>query len=498
MSIAYATPNRNDLYIAVTTRQAAVANINTSLVAAGWSSTPVNANAAILNLVPGPGPSDGQTVVTDTGAIFGPAKTYTFRTVINNAVPGEVLIGVTVNDSFTNLKKAINLESGAGTNYSSATTANLAVRVPSSPASITSNSIGIEQITAGYSAGIVCTTNGSNWVWNTTLVGGAVTLLSGGYKLLSQVTPEFQQFMIYVYDQNETNTKIRMKVSNAAETELSHGAGGGFALFGDATFDERVICDPYQCFAMVDGISTANPGRFFCAGVPQIPPFMKGIEVTGATNASPIVITTSSAHGLSTGNLVTIRRVLGNTAANVTNQAVTVISPTTFSVPVAGNGAFTGNGVMAYVGPDPTRRQICEAIWAQGGANNAADFRANLGVCGDVFCALNGSYFTGFGGSGGSGNLQIPGLTWPNFSNTPVQWFNTSNYTFAPLVAFGTSLVSNAWLIGQLWNAAVVMASLPPDLAGGGPYDGHNWWAITANNAGSIALAPGTLQIVVP
>lgn len=81
--------------------------------------------------------------------------------------------------------------------------------------------------------------------------------------------------------------------------------------------------------------------------------------VTGATNASPIVITaairdgtltgkaagaTVAGHGLSTGDKVTVSGVLGNTAANG-QWTVTVINSTTFSLSGStGNGAYTTGG----------------------------------------------------------------------------------------------------------------------------------------------------------
>jgi hypothetical protein len=71
-------------------------------------------------------------------------------------------------------------------------------------------------------------------------------------------------------------------------------------------------------------------------------------NVTGATNASPIVIT-SAGHGLATGSVVTISGVGGNTAANTT-AVVTVIDANTFSIPVAGNGAYTSGGVWNATG----------------------------------------------------------------------------------------------------------------------------------------------------
>ena len=68
-----------------------------------------------------------------------------------------------------------------------------------------------------------------------------------------------------------------------------------------------------------------------------------GLLITNATNANPIVITTASAHGLSTGNSITIQGVCGNTNANGT-RTITVISPTTFSLNgIVGNAAFSNS-----------------------------------------------------------------------------------------------------------------------------------------------------------
>lgn len=68
--------------------------------------------------------------------------------------------------------------------------------------------------------------------------------------------------------------------------------------------------------------------------------------ITGATNANPIVITVAGTHGLYTGQTVTISGVTGNTAANGT-WTVTKKTAATFSIPVAGNGAYVAGGTIA-------------------------------------------------------------------------------------------------------------------------------------------------------
>jgi hypothetical protein len=65
--------------------------------------------------------------------------------------------------------------------------------------------------------------------------------------------------------------------------------------------------------------------------------------ITGATNATPIVIT-SATHGFATGERITIAAVAGNTAANGV-FTVTVLTSTTFSLDGSvGNGAYTSGG----------------------------------------------------------------------------------------------------------------------------------------------------------
>lgn len=75
--------------------------------------------------------------------------------------------------------------------------------------------------------------------------------------------------------------------------------------------------------------------------------FTRAAVISNATNATPIVITTATDHGLSTGTVSLIRGVLGNTAANTEGTAITVLSPTTFSINGSvGNGAYISGGFV--------------------------------------------------------------------------------------------------------------------------------------------------------
>lgn len=73
-------------------------------------------------------------------------------------------------------------------------------------------------------------------------------------------------------------------------------------------------------------------------------------SVTGATNASPIVVTSAS-HGLSVGQSVTVTGVGGNTAANGTFVVSAVGSANTFTLSGStGNGAYTSGGTWKTTG----------------------------------------------------------------------------------------------------------------------------------------------------
>lgn len=78
----------------------------------------------------------------------------------------------------------------------------------------------------------------------------------------------------------------------------------------------------------------------------QVTPGCADLDITGASNATPIVITTASAHGLANGDAVIVSGVLGNANANGA-FTVSVLSPTTFQlVGSVGSGAYTGGGVV--------------------------------------------------------------------------------------------------------------------------------------------------------
>src|SRR5262249_41677648 len=73
-------------------------------------------------------------------------------------------------------------------------------------------------------------------------------------------------------------------------------------------------------------------------------------SITGATNATPISITCVG-HGFSTGDLVVISNVGGNTNANG-EYAITVVNSNTFTLNgTSGNGTYTSSSGTVYALP---------------------------------------------------------------------------------------------------------------------------------------------------
>lgn len=78
----------------------------------------------------------------------------------------------------------------------------------------------------------------------------------------------------------------------------------------------------------------------------------KQFTVAAATNATPIRITTSSSHGLSTGDWVYIWGGLGNTAVNGYHQVTSVNSTTLDLDGTTGNGTYTASSASCYTVDD--------------------------------------------------------------------------------------------------------------------------------------------------
>ena len=115
-------------------------------------------------------------------------------------------------------------------------------------------------------------------------------------------------------------------------------------------------------------------------------------EITGATNASPIVIT-SAAHGRTNGETVVISHVEGNRAANGTWVVASATTNTFALTGSTGDGAYTEGGDW-YLGMTGGTSLDMEYLAASNGRYKAVLPRTAEAIAGEKYRAPDGSWRT--------------------------------------------------------------------------------------------------------
>jgi len=132
-------------------------------------------------------------------------------------------------------------------------------------------------------------------------------------------------------------------LSQPVTLPLTTKSAAGVLKFADSNPTYRIY-GPGVGGTQAVGIMTNSTGS-----LQPLDPSVAGGVITGATNASPIVIT-SNGHGLSTGARVTIQSVQGNSAANG-DWEITALSTNTFSLfGSTGSGVYTSGGTWWTTG----------------------------------------------------------------------------------------------------------------------------------------------------
>ncbi len=134
-----------------------------------------------------------------------------------------------------------------------------------------------------------------------------------------------------------TTTGVTVVGSGTAALSSSRNVIFAEAFFGDIYFCDGANYKYYDVSANAMVAWTATTGGTMPAQESNVQ------AITGATNATPIVITIAS-HNLTDGDQVTIAGVLGNTAANGTWVIASVTTNTFGLVTSVGNGAYTSGG----------------------------------------------------------------------------------------------------------------------------------------------------------
>jgi hypothetical protein len=180
-------------------------------------------------------------------------------------------------------------------------------------------------------------------------VSGSRFDLSNSVGSAVMVESDLRALLQAVYEASGTKSDYRLFAGPSVVNEISDFSR---ANAGSSTFNQEVGGGRLSL-----SITEYNSSYGTLKIIPDL--FLgreEGAAITGATNVSPIKIT-SAAHGFIVGDIVTISGVLGNTAANGTHKigAVADVNSLTLvttdanppvGTNVVGNGAYTSGGIL--------------------------------------------------------------------------------------------------------------------------------------------------------
>lgn len=312
-------------------------------------------------------------------------------------------------------------------------------------------------------------TNATNWLTQlqAAMVSAgwtSVTLAANDYRLTSVKTPDGLQMKVRIYPSDTTAglTKLSaMDMDNVAlgTAEMYIGAG--------ITYD--CLVTRYSLWLWVQGITGSLPaaavlgyGTSVSVGVPFLPDPVKPLTVNGATNATPIEITTVEDHGLLTGNTVFLAGVGGNTAANG-SWVITSTGTKTFTLDSSvGNGAYTSGGVVG------TTYRLSKAFYFNNSAGTGSlptnGWRTN------PFATVSTSGISSYSGLVlNAYSTYTTGLNCPIVQPENYPWRNSRSVIVEPYV---TGLSATQF---QVYGAVVIRGTPVPAIDTIFTMDGHNW-----------------------
>ncbi len=439
--------------------------IANALASCGWTSTTLSTNS-VINFTGTP--SNGDTV-----SIGG--KTYTFVTVINNAVANQVLINGT-SGSGSNLAEAINGGAGSGTDYSSATTANANVTASGSSA-----------------VRIISNTAATNTAIST--ASSAMSVQAGGYKMDMPTTPQGLKASVWIEDVNQIVNGfpiVRFRIGSpdgtviSAANSLAYSNTGGLGaswLLADAGRTYEFCGNAHQFFMWIQYDASASLARTEM-GVPYIRPYHTPQAITNITNdGTGLIKITIVGHGLSTGDDIFIADAGGVTAANGF-WTITKVDANNFTLNTSTfSGAYTTGGLVA------NRHQIARCMWIGTARGAQGDWRDGIGQgLQDAWVCTNQFYRPVNDQSGPS--FDSPQALSAHPQQVTLNWGEIGDL-FEPRLAWSVTAPAGIMQrVGQLWAAFLVHEVVPFDRIKTG-FDGHNWIQL-CDSGGS---APGNASL---
>lgn len=307
--------------------------------------------------------------------------------------------------------------------------------------------------------------------WTSTPAGGS------NYNLVSAKTPDGLQMEVRIATSSGTYASI------SAYDMDGNGIGGQEMYIGAGTVFECLVTR-YTLWVWITGITSALPvgavtgyASAMCTGIPFLPDPVKPLTVNGATNASPIQITTVEDHLLTTGESVYIQGVLGNTAANG-SHVITSTGAKTFTLNGStGSGTYTSGGVVGST----LRLSRCIYI-------NGSDGTGALDVNGwrrDPFRTISTSGITSYSGVALNGySIFSNSLVSPLVQPSTFPWRNSRLVIVEPYISALSATQA------QVYGAVVLRGSPTPSIDTLFTMDGHSWLVFgVGGSANDTALA---------
>jgi hypothetical protein len=139
-------------------------------------------------------------------------------------------------------------------------------------------------------------------------------------------------------------SRVRVAMMRAATTVAGEAQSGSSTRWAKRLqLASRVIDSPDSQLPKFVAMVSSDPGLSLA--------WFNPVGIASSTPANPVVITTATAHGLTSGDVVEVLNHLVNTAANGTFPA-TSITATTFSIPQPGNGTGAATGTVQKMETD--------------------------------------------------------------------------------------------------------------------------------------------------
>jgi hypothetical protein len=396
-------------------------------------------------------PNNGWTITFSSPWALFPTQVWTYVTTVTGA--NQILVGANLPAVAANLAAAM-----TSTGLMTATvdgSNNLLIHLVSAGTGAAANSIiGIADPTA-------------SWHNSNLYIGGLGTyytpfLANGGFFMLSGVTAQGLQMGLFVENGGDY---VRFRVASVLQDMVSFtmtdsarqgtvGTTAGIVnvlCYSNSTRVLEFVSNAHQCFLWLLGDSSTNFTRM-AFGLPYIRAFNAPILISAASNTSPVVLATATAHGRTTGDYVFVADTQGNIGANGYWQCV-VIDPTHLSLTGStGTGAYASGGLLACAST-----QLARAAWFAG--ENSPFFRTLLG----------GGSFTSTWVVTNQLPMGGPPISLKSsgpFSSigTPVSAYGSIPSAMDPVICWAPEGTSGTlYEIGQLWDCFITMENVPID-----------------------------------